>query len=541
MAHHSLQQLLLVRHCMQRCSHGFVVRYALGPWLEKPVQHHMRRSVASCIMSLAIRAQTQRAASGIPAWNGTSIAVRRGGSMRGLYSSAYLVYPCMTGLHHQAVITSYALQVHADRDGGALPVQGTIAERMAALSARLSDRRLDSHTLPDYSAACETGITYCVTDNTLLYDSPQADKVMAHSLTAASLQQSSSSHWHLSRFLSMGSAQARTEASHEISKQLTPSRCSQGQQQSTSENQTLSSQQENQSTGSPRPHPQLAEARHTSSPWRHSRGILGDVSNVIPSREQGAKTFLKQAPPAVLQAAPDEAESSQLGEADTSACPLEEIGASATQAGDCRADNADQQHGLEQVDDLLREWYHRYAVHSTTSFSCMVACKHSSSLPCRRLQGLFCWGWLTCIGTHRTMQGICSASCLPAAAPEPESVRQPQSTGSHRLHSVLVAAQTGEFTSCLSTLGLDGDKHSKEEPCREWRHTVPHAAGTAVQQMWGVQWRAFAEEAAGSGSTNALANADLAPAQALLESCILAPLLERVCLGHTRVCPGTLS
>ena len=50
--------------------------------------------------------------------------------------------------------------------------------------------------------------------------------------------------------------------------------------------------------------------------------------------------------------------------------------------------------------------------------------------------------------------------------------------------------------------------------------------------MWGAQWRSLAEEAAGTGSMEALANTDLAPAQALLESCILAPLLERVCQKH---------
>ena len=50
--------------------------------------------------------------------------------------------------------------------------------------------------------------------------------------------------------------------------------------------------------------------------------------------------------------------------------------------------------------------------------------------------------------------------------------------------------------------------------------------------MWSAQWRAFAEEAAEAGSLDALGNADLAPAQALLESCILAPLLEQVCPKH---------
>ena len=249
---------------------------------------------------------------------------------------------------------------------------------MAALSARPSDWHLSSLALPEPSAAFKTGTSD--TDNTLMYDLPQAEEVMAHSLTAASLQQPSSSHWHLSRFLTMGSAQARTEASHQVSKQLTPSSCSQGPQQSTHEDQTLSSQQENQSTGSPRPHHQQAEARRNNSPWRHSAGILGDVSNVMVTREQDAKSFPKQSSPAVLQVLPVEAEDSQVGKSDSSACPLSEISASATQAINCRTDSFDKQHGLRQVDDLLRDWYDRYTVHTTTSLYSVAACKCFSAL-----------------------------------------------------------------------------------------------------------------------------------------------------------------
>ena len=57
-------------------------------------------------------------------------------------------------------------------------------------------------------------------------------------------------------------------------------------------------------------------------------------------------------------------------------------------------------------------------------------------------------GYLTCSAFHRTMEGICSASSLPAAAQEPESMKQFQRTGSQRLHSVLVAAHTGQSTMC---------------------------------------------------------------------------------------------
>ena len=396
-AHHSLQQLLVVHPCMQRCSGGFVVRCALAP-----------------------------------------------------HSVVDLVYPCMADLHHQAVCPSYTLQVHADGNGGSAPVHGTIADSMATLAAGPFDRRLNSLTLQDNSAACETGISNCGTDNTLFYELPRADNIMAHSLTAESLQQPRSSDWHLSRFLSMGSAQGRAGALHDATWQPSSLTCSPGRQLSTHENQTLSSQQENQAIGSLHPHPQQAQATHKSYARHHSAGILGDVSNVFPIREQGAKDAQTQSSPAVLQAALAKAEVSQVGNpSDAQLRPPPETEASATHTVDSRADASDQPHGLRQADDLLKEWYHRCAVHSSTC---------TPPAPTRCLQVLFygsygkqrflSLGYLTCSAFHRTMEGICSASSLPAAAQEPESMKQFQRTGSQRLHSVLVAAHTGQSTMC---------------------------------------------------------------------------------------------
>ena len=361
-----------------------------------------------------------------------------------------LVYPCMADLHYQAVCPSYTLQVHADENGGYAPVHGTIADSMATLAAGPFDRRLNSLTLQDSSAACETGISNCGTDNTLFYDLPQADKIMAHSLTAESLQQPRSSDWHLSRFLSMGSAQGRAGALHDATWQPSSLSCSPGRQLSTHENQTLSSQQENQAIGSLHPHPQQAQATHKSYARHHSAGILGDVSNVFPIREQGAKDAQTQSSPAVLQAALAKAEVSQVGNSsDAQLRPPPETEASATHTVDSRADASDQPHGLRQADDLLKQWYHRCAVHSSTC---------TPPAPTRCLQVLFygsngkqrflSLGILTCSAFHRTMEGICSASSLPAAAQEPESMKQFQRTGSQRLHSVLVAAHTGQSTMC---------------------------------------------------------------------------------------------
>ena len=139
---------------------------------------------------------------------------------------------------------------------------------------------------------------------------------------------------------------------------------------------------------------------------------------------------------------------------------------------------------------------------------------------------------------RRTLEGICSASSLEAAASEPEGMRC-QNAANHRLHSVLVAASTGQ---CLAKVQPGSSpahcfamvSKSVKTPPRQWPHTGPHGAGAAVQQMWGAQWRGYAAEAAGGvSSLDALADADLSPVQALLESCILVPLLERVCLRLT--------
>ncbi len=63
------------------------------------------------------------------------------------------------------------------------------------------------------------------------------------------------------------------------------------------------------------------------------------------------------------------------------------------------------------------------------------------------------------------------------------------------------------------------------------------SAGRPVQEMWGAQWNAYAEEAADHGTLQLLPHADLSPARALLDACVLSPLREMVrftpaaCLG----------
>ena len=265
----------------------------------------------------------------------------------------------MSDLPHEALIPSHALQVHADGSCGTAPVQGTIADRMAALAAGPFDQYLTSLALPESSAACGTGISSCNIDNIPLYDLPQADKIMAHSLAAESLHQPRSSSWQLSRYLSMSSPRNRAAALHGATKQSSSFSSSPGRQQGIHEIQTLSSQQENLPTGSPCRHPRQAQTRKSNPAQDHSKGILGDVSNIIPTREQAEKTVLKQASSAVLlQAAPAEAETTQVGDSK----PSPEQEASATHAVDSGADSSDQQHGLGHADGLLSDWYHRYAV-----------------------------------------------------------------------------------------------------------------------------------------------------------------------------------
>ena len=135
------------------------------------------------------------------------------------------------------------------------------------------------------------------------------------------------------------------------------------------------------------------------------------------------------------------------------------------------------------------------------------------------------------------MQGICSASSLEAAASEPDGVDR-HNTASHQLHSVLIAAHTGQCLAKVqpgSSLAYCFGIVSKSAimPHCQWPDTGSYAAGAAVQQMWGAQWRAYTAETAEVSSLDALVDADLSPIQALLDSCILAPLLERVRLRLT--------
>jgi hypothetical protein len=58
------------------------------------------------------------------------------------------------------------------------------------------------------------------------------------------------------------------------------------------------------------------------------------------------------------------------------------------------------------------------------------------------------------------------------------------------------------------------------------------SVGRPVQEMWGAQWTAYAEDAADHGALQVLSRADLSPVQALLDACILAPLQELVGPTH---------
>ena len=133
------------------------------------------------------------------------------------------------------------------------------------------------------------------------------------------------------------------------------------------------------------------------------------------------------------------------------------------------------------------------------------------------------------------LTGRCRASAAPPAYQLPSQSQTAQGTT-----SALAATDCTPSWLQPRKVGIRGARCPRcafkvistlcKKPCLEWLPTDPLAAGTAIQQMWGVQWRSFAGEAAGAGSMDALADADLAPAQALLEACVLAPLLERVCL-----------
>lgn len=58
------------------------------------------------------------------------------------------------------------------------------------------------------------------------------------------------------------------------------------------------------------------------------------------------------------------------------------------------------------------------------------------------------------------------------------------------------------------------------------------SVGRPVQEMWGAQWRAYAEEAADHGTLQLSSHADLSPVQELLDACILVPLQEMVGPTH---------
>ena len=245
-------------------------------------------------------------------------------------------------------------------------MQTTIADRMAASAAGLPDQRLSTHSLAGPSVAYVSSNSNCDTISSLAGSLPQADSWLADSLGAASLQEPASSAWQLTRHLSTGGAEAETEASDALTRHSEPPSSDTAQQQSLSDPQPLSPQQENQSAGTPCWHSEHGQHRHTVSAQRQSAGILGDVSNVISVSEQGAKSRPKQSAPACLQVAATVIESSQVGDTEApSCCPPDTKAAS--KAANSRADNTKQQLDLGQADDLLRDWYSRCTVCSSTS------------------------------------------------------------------------------------------------------------------------------------------------------------------------------
>ena len=238
------------------------------------------------------------------------------------------------------------------------PLQTTIAERMAASAAGFSDQHLSTHSLADPSLAHVSGNSTFDTTRSLAVNLHQAGSCSADSLGAASLQQPGSSTWQLTKHLSTGGAEAEKEAVHAVTRLPEPPSSSPGQQQSTSDSQSLSPQQENQNAGTPSWRSQHEQRRRRRSEQHQSAGILGDVSNVITASEQGAKSLPKQLPAAGLQAAATLAEPSHDGDTKAQSCSPPDTKA-ATEAVDSRDDDTEQQHDLGQADNLLREWYSR--------------------------------------------------------------------------------------------------------------------------------------------------------------------------------------
>ena len=76
--------------------------------------------------------------------------------------------------------------------------------------------------------------------------------------------------------------------------------------------------------------------------------------------------------------------------------------------------------------------------------------------------------------------------------------------------------------------GLQGTCNGRAGKPQQYGFSV----GRPVQEMWGAQWTAYAEDAAGHDALQMLSHADLSPVQALLDACILAPLQEMVSPTH---------
>ena len=267
------------------------------------------------------------------------------------------------------------LQIWAhDSDSPAL-LEDSIADRMAASAAEHFYESSSGLSPPDLPSASLTSNSKCPSLSPLDRSLRRADNSIAHSLEAASLQQPPSTKWHLARYLTLKSAQDGTETSDKATRQPdSPSFRSERQQQ-TDEHQTLSPQQENQPTESPCLHPQQGPVRGQKA------SILGDVSNLMPTSERVAEKSCKHSPPAVLQAAaPGVGTSRDAHFEDSPWPPVATV--PATPAGDSTVCPSGQQDSLGQTDDMLRAWYHRYAVCSATTVRPVLNSYLKISFPC---------------------------------------------------------------------------------------------------------------------------------------------------------------
>ena len=232
----------------------------------------------------------------------------------------------------------------------AAPSQGMIADRMAAAAAAGSSLlQLSKLFLSDPSAALHSSRWTDSSSVAVRLSTPEtsdllpADRHMAHSLEAASLQQSASTLWRLNRHLSTDSTEVPSEASPGLT--IESESCSFNLEgvQSQRQDHSCSPQQENEPTEIHHEH-----ARHNSSAQPRSTGILGDVSNLVQLTEHSGQAA-KHKGLATMQAAANVKADGEYHEQESPPAPLPESS----------AENTGGQDQLMQADHLLRDWYER--------------------------------------------------------------------------------------------------------------------------------------------------------------------------------------